>query len=86
VLSIEGSDAEGTEGGSEFVTSESSMEKLLAVAGKGHGGSMPYFEALLKGSRVGGEASSFSIVAFRLVQPTASGLDQNAAAPHSAAK
>jgi hypothetical protein len=72
VLSIEGTDSEGTEGGGEFMTSESSVEKLLALAGGGHGGTrIPNFEALLEGSRVGGETSHLSIIAFRRVEPAA---------------
>lgn len=70
VLSIEGTDAEGTEGGGEFLTSESSVEKLLALTGDSNGGThIPYFEALLEGSRVGGETSHLSIIAFRRVEP-----------------
>jgi hypothetical protein len=72
VLSIEGTDAEGTEGGGEFMTSESSVEKLLALANGGHGGDrIPYFEALLEGSRVGGETSHLSIIAFHRIEPAA---------------
>lgn len=71
VLSIEGTEAEGTEGGGEFLTNESLVEKLLALAGNGNGGAhVPYFEALLEGSRVGGETSHLSIIAFRRVEPT----------------
>ncbi|MGH9344566.1 MAG: hypothetical protein ACRD19_12510, partial [Terriglobia bacterium] len=76
VLSVAGTDFEGTGGGGEFVTSESSVEELLARAGKGHGARMPYFEALLKGSRVDGESSHLSIIAFRLIQRAASSHSQ----------
>ena len=84
VLSIEGTDAEGTEGGGEFITNESSVEKLLALAGGGHGGArIPYFEALLEGSRVGGQTSHLSIIAFRRVEPAApSNSPQAAPKPH----
>lgn len=81
VLSIEGTDSEGTEGGGEFLTSETSVEKLLALAGSGHGGArIPYFEALLEGSRVGGQTSHLSIIAFRRVEP-ASPSNPSQAAP-----
>ena len=84
VLSIEGTDSEGTEGGSEFMTSESSVEKLLALAGGGTGGTrIPHFEALLEGSRVGGQTSHLSIIAFRRVEPAApSNSPQAAPKPH----
>ena len=84
VLSIEGTDSEGTEGGGEFMTDESSVEKLLALVGGGHGGErIPPFEALLEGSRVGGQTSHLSIIAFRRVEPAApSNSPQAAPKPH----
>jgi ABC-type cobalt transport system substrate-binding protein len=84
VLSIEGTDSEGTEGGGEFMTDESSVEKLLALVGGGHGGGrIPPFEALLEGSRVGGQTSHLSIIAFRRVEPAApSNSPQAAPKPH----
>jgi hypothetical protein len=69
ILAISGTEIEGTAGGGEFVTSERSLSQLLSLAGDGHSGRMPYFEALLKSSRVGGETPGLSIVAFRLLQP-----------------
>jgi hypothetical protein len=80
VLSLEGTDSEGTEGGGEFLTSESSVEKLLTLAGGGHGVRIPYFEALLEGSRVGGQTSHLSIIAFRRVEPPALSNSSQAAA------
>jgi hypothetical protein len=84
VLSIEGTDSEGTEGGGEFLADEASVEKLLALAGGGHGGGrIPPFEALLEGSRVGGQTSHLSIIAFRRIEPTApSNSSQTAPKPH----
>ena len=84
VLSIEGTDAEGTEGGGEFLTSESSVEKLLALAGRGRGGvRIPHFEALLEGSRVGGQTSHLSIIALRRIEPEApSNSQRTAEQPH----
>jgi hypothetical protein len=76
VLSISGTDIGGTEGGGEFVTSERSVEELRALTGRGHGGRLPYFEALLKSRKAGGEGGetgSLSIVAFRLILPAVSG-------------
>jgi hypothetical protein len=53
------------------MTSESSAEKLLALAGKVYGGVLiRYFEALLEGSGVGGQTSHLSIIAFHRVEPT----------------
>jgi hypothetical protein len=67
VLVIAGTEIEGTEEGTEFVTNESSMTQLSRVAKLGRDGRMPYFEALLKSSRVGGVVSSFSIVGVRVL-------------------
>jgi hypothetical protein len=69
ILSVSGTETEGTEGGGEFVTNEHSIAQLLALAGVGQGNRMPYFEALLKSGRVGGAPESPSIVAFRLLRP-----------------
>ena len=68
ILDISGTETEGTEGGSEFVTTERSMEQLIAVAGSG-AGKLPYFEALLKSSRVGGATPQLSFVVFRQLRP-----------------
>jgi len=67
VLVIAGTEIEGTEEGTEFVTSESSMAQLSRIAKPGKDGQMPYFEALLKSNRVGGVVSSFSIVGVRVL-------------------
>jgi hypothetical protein len=69
VLVISGTEIEGTEGGGEFVTSESSIAQLRKSVGSNREARLPYFEVLLKSSRVGGATPGFSIVAFRLLQP-----------------
>ena len=69
ILSISGTETEGTEGGGEFVTSESSVAQLRSVVGVDKNGHLPHFEALLKSSRIGGETPNLTIVAFRLLQP-----------------
>jgi hypothetical protein len=69
ILDISGTETEGTEGGSEFLTTERSVERLMTMAGGSRGGKPPYFEALLKSSRVGGATPLLSIVAVRRLQP-----------------
>ena len=69
ILAIAGTEAEGTEGGGEFVTSERSLAQLRSLAVPGRDCHVPYFEVLLKSSRVGGAAPGFHIVAFRLLRP-----------------
>jgi hypothetical protein len=67
VLAIGGTEVEGTEGGSEFVTTEQSLAELRRMIGGT--GRMPYFEVLLKSSRVGGAAPAFHVVAARVLKP-----------------
>lgn len=69
ILVISGTEIEGTEGGGEFVTSESSIARLRSLVGSNREARLPYFEVLLKSSRVVGATPGFSIVAFRLLQP-----------------
>jgi hypothetical protein len=69
ILDISGTETEGTDGGSEFVTTERSMEPLILAAGSGRAGKPAYFEALLKSSRVGGATPRLSLVALRRLQP-----------------
>ena len=69
ILAIAGTEVEGTEGGGEFVTNEQSMAQLRTLAVPGSDGRLPYFEVLLKSSRVGGAAPGFHIVALRLLRP-----------------
>jgi hypothetical protein len=69
ILAIAGTEVEGTEGGSEFVTSERALAQVTKVAKIDRNGRLPYFESLLKSTRVGGAASEFSIVSVRLLHP-----------------
>lgn len=65
ILAISGTEVEGTEGGGEFLTNERSLEQLRQFIQFDRDGRLPYFEILLKSSRVGGAAPGFSLVAFR---------------------
>jgi hypothetical protein len=65
LLMIAGTEFEGTEAGSEFVTSERSLAQLRALVKPLPDGRLPYFEVLLKGTRVGGATPAFSIVSIR---------------------
>ena len=69
ILAISGTEVEGTEGGGEFATTERSLAQVRSFAPPDGDGRMPYFEILLKSTRVGGAAPSFSIVAFRKLRP-----------------
>jgi len=69
ILAIIGTEVEGTEGGSEFVTTEASLQQLRRLLPGDHGSRFRYFEALLKSSRFAGSAPSFSIVAVRALTP-----------------
>lgn len=68
ILVIGGTEVEGTEGGSEFVTTEQSLSQMSAVAKPDAEGKLPYFEALLESSRVGGAVPSFHIVSARILK------------------
>ena len=61
ILIIAGTEVEGTEAGGEFLTDERSVSQLTAALGR-PAGKLPYFEVLLKGSRVGGLARRFEII------------------------
>lgn len=68
VLLVSGAEVEGTEGGGEFVTSERSLAQLRSLAGVGSQDRLPYLEALLKSSKVGGATPGFTPVALRIVK------------------
>ena len=66
ILVISGAEVEGTEGGGEFVTNEHSMSELRSLM-KLHSSRFPYFEVLLKSSKIGGSTPGFTPVAFRIL-------------------
>ena len=65
VLAISGTEVEGTEGGGEFVTNARSMAQLRQYVRPDRDGRFPYFEILLKSSRVSGATTGVNIIAFR---------------------
>ena len=69
ILAIIGTEVEGTEGGSEFVTAEGSLAELRKSLPASRDGRFPYFDVLLKSKRFGGTAPPFSIVAVRALNP-----------------
>ena len=68
ILAIAGTEVEGTEAGSEFVTDDSSLARLWKFAKPDARGRFPYFEVLLKATKVGGAAKSITIADFRLLR------------------
>ncbi len=68
IIAICGGEVVGTEGGGEFVTNEHSLHQLRSFMNLGSG-RFPYFEVLLKSSKVGGSTPGFAPVAFRLLHP-----------------
>jgi len=65
VLVISGTEMEGTEAGGEFLTTARGMEMLHHYVKLD--GRLPYFEVLLKSSKIGGAAPGFEVIATRLV-------------------
>lgn len=61
-LIVEGTNSEATNAAGDFLTSESSMQNFLA---KFSGKKIPYFELLLKTSRVAGTPLQAEVVAYR---------------------
>ena len=68
ILAISGTEVEGSEAGSEFVTDETSVARLRQLLKAERKTPFPYFEALLKAEKVGGAARAITVVAFRLVR------------------
>ncbi len=67
VLLLQGDDQVSTEGAGEFVTTEkefSAFQRRLGTSGS----DLPWFEAILKVTKVGNTARNFQIVAYRLPQ------------------
>ena len=65
MLIISGTEMEGTEAGGEFLTTERGMESLQRVVKAQANGRLPYFEVLLKSSKIGGAAPGVEVVAWR---------------------
>jgi hypothetical protein len=70
ILTIAGTETEGTEGGGEYITTETTLQELRQRLKIGRG-PFPYFEVLLRSDRVGGATPRLTIVATRLIQPSA---------------
>ena len=62
VIILAGTDSDATGAAAEFLTSEDQMEKLKATL---HMDSFPYFEVLLKTSRLSGTSFNAELIAFR---------------------
>jgi hypothetical protein len=65
VLLIAGTEMEGTEAGGEFLTSEPAISQLRKLLRLAPSEPFPYFEALLRTTRIGGAAPRFEIVTVR---------------------
>ena len=59
---LSGTDSDATDAGAEFLTSEEQLEKFEATL---HTKSFPYFEILLKTSRLSGTSFSSEVLAYR---------------------
>ncbi len=70
LLVISGTEMEGTEAGGEFLTSPRGMATLQRYVKPDGSGKFPYFEALLKSSKVGGAAPGFEVIAARVLART----------------
>jgi hypothetical protein len=66
VLLIGGTEMEGTEAGGEFLTSERGISQLRQRLRLNSTERLPYFELLLRTTRLGGAAPSFEVVTHRL--------------------
>lgn len=66
VLLIAGTEMEATEAGGEFLTSEQGISQLRRRLNLNGSERFPYFELLLKTTRIGGAAPSFEVLTHRL--------------------
>ena len=67
VLVISGTEMEGTEAGGEFLTTGRGMAALRRYVKVDGSGRLPYFEALLRSSKIGGAAPGFEVIAVRVL-------------------
>ena len=67
VLVISGTEMEGTEAGGEFLTTPRGMATLQRYVKVDGSGRLPYFEALLRSSKIGGAAPGFEVIAVRVL-------------------
>jgi hypothetical protein len=70
LLVISGTEMEGTEAGGEFLTTPRGMATLQRHVKPDSSGRFPYFEALLKSSKIGGAAPGFEVIAVRVLART----------------
>ncbi len=70
VLVISGTEMEGTEAGGEFLTTQRGMATLQRYVKLDSSGRLPYFEALLRSSKIGGAAPGFEVIAARVLART----------------
>jgi hypothetical protein len=69
MLVVAGTEMEGTEAGGEFMTSERWLAHLRQRLQPAGTDVFPYFEVLLKNSKVGGTSRGFEVVAWRIPKP-----------------
>ncbi len=65
ILVLAGTEMEGTEAGGEFITSERWLTHLRDRLQPASADTFPYFEVLLKNSKVGGTSPRFEVVSLR---------------------
>jgi hypothetical protein len=70
LLVISGTEMEGTEAGGEFLTSPRGMATLRRYVKLDGSGRFPYFEVLLRSSKIGGAAPGFEVIAVRVLART----------------
>jgi len=69
ILVISGTDVAGTEAGGEFLTSDAGLTSLRKRLPFDRAGRVPYFEALLKSTRIGNTTPGCEIAAVRSAKP-----------------